>query len=100
MFYHNENLEKIVMLSGLAQQDFAEKMGVSVVTQRNYEKGLRKPTFDYLQKLHAAGYDVYYLLTGEMRGEILDPDTAALVQAYHQADAATAAAARRVLGIE
>ena len=39
-------------------------MGVAVSAQRNYEKGLRKPDIDYLQRLYDAGYDVMYLLTG------------------------------------
>nr|DAO73894.1 MAG TPA: Repressor protein CI [Caudoviricetes sp.] len=61
----HERLREIVERSGVTQGDFAAQMGVAVSAQRNYEKGLRKPDIDYLQRLYDAGYDVMYLLTGE-----------------------------------
>lgn len=60
----HERLREIVERSGVTQGDFAAQMGVAVSAQRNYEKGLRKPDIDYLQRLYDAGYDVMYLLTG------------------------------------
>lgn len=60
----HERLREIVEKSGVTQGNFAAQMGVAVSAQRNYEKGLRTPDIDYLKRLHDAGYDVMYLLTG------------------------------------
>ena len=61
----SERLRKIVADSGHTQASFAGKMGISLTSQRNYEKGLRKPDIDYLIRLYEAGFDVVYLLTGD-----------------------------------
>lgn len=48
----------------LDQLEFGALGGVSKNTQLNYEKELRKPDSEYLQRLDAAGVDVLYVLTG------------------------------------
>lgn len=69
-----ERLKEIVEGAGITQKDFAQMMGVSVATQRNYEKGTRSPDFEYLTRMHEAGYDVNYILTGKRSGEEPVPD--------------------------
>lgn len=59
-----ERLREIREASSVSPQELADITNVSLASQYNYEKGLRKPDFDYLQRLHDAGYDVLYLLTG------------------------------------
>lgn len=80
-----ERLHELVKTSGMTQRDFAELMGVAVSAQRNYEKGLRKPDTDYLCKLHDAGYDLHYLLTGERNVSTLSPDESKLLAAWRKA---------------
>lgn len=60
-----ERLHEIVAQSGMTQRDFAALMNINISTQHNYEKGLRKPNIEYLTRLHEAGFDVVYLLTGD-----------------------------------
>lgn len=59
-----ERLREIREASSVSPQELADITNVSLASQYNYEKGLRKPDFDYLRRLHDAGYDVLYLLTG------------------------------------
>lgn len=68
MSYISERLREIVQQSGRSQASFAEMMGISLSSQKNYEKGLRKPDVEYLTRLHEAGFDTHYLLTGERIG--------------------------------
>lgn len=49
----------------MTQPELAEKCGVTMRTQRNYEKGERSPDADYLAALAQQGLDVLYLLTGQ-----------------------------------
>ena len=65
MLQLHERLRKIVEASGLSQTAFAEKMGISLASQKNYEKGLRSPDSKYIERLHLAGYDAMYVITGE-----------------------------------
>lgn len=53
---------------GLSQQALAERVGVSLRSQQNYESGSRVPDATYLGALAAAGADVLYVLTGEREG--------------------------------
>lgn len=53
---------------GLSQPALAEKCGVTMRSQRNYEKGERQPDAAYLAALSAAGADVLYILTGQRMG--------------------------------
>lgn len=50
---------------GLSQKDFAALFGKKNMAVMRYEKGERVMGQDDLESLHAAGVDVYYLITGE-----------------------------------
>ena len=50
---------------GMNQTEFALLGGVAKFTQLTYEKGDSTPNLDYLRKLHEAGIDAHYVLTGE-----------------------------------
>ncbi|MFN3987604.1 MAG: helix-turn-helix domain-containing protein [Rhodocyclaceae bacterium] len=50
---------------GLSQSELAERCGVTMRSQRNYEKGERQPDASYLAALATARADVLYVLTGE-----------------------------------
>jgi len=54
---------------GLSQQAMAERCGIVVRSQRNYESGERSPDATYLAALAAIGADVTYVLTGERVSE-------------------------------
>jgi transcriptional regulator with XRE-family HTH domain len=60
-----ERLRELREAKHLNQEAFGALGGVSIKTQNRYEMGGRKPTFDYLEALAAAGVDVVYLLTGD-----------------------------------
>lgn len=61
---------------GLTQQEFADKVGVSRMSQVNYESGKRYPGEAYFKALEAMeGLDVLYLWTGR-RQEDLNDETA------------------------
>lgn len=60
-----ERLRELREQKHLNQEGFGALGGVSIKTQNRYEMGGRKPTFDYLEALAAAGVDVVYLLTGD-----------------------------------
>lgn len=49
---------------GLSQADFANKAGVSLSSQKRYEKGEREPDASYLESIKAIGADGYYLAYG------------------------------------
>ena len=50
---------------GLGQQELADKCGVTMRSQRNYEKGERQPDAAYLAAFTALHGDVLYVLTGQ-----------------------------------
>lgn len=52
----------------LSQSHLAEICGVTMRSQRNYEKGERQPDAAYLAAIAAAGADVLYILTGQRAG--------------------------------
>lgn len=54
---------------GLSQQALADRVGIALRSQQNYEKGDRSPDANYLAALAAAGVDVLYLLTGVPEGK-------------------------------
>jgi len=73
---------------GLSQTDLAELCGVTMRSQRNYEKGERQPDAAYLAAIAAAGADVLYILTGQRAfapPPALKPDEAALLDNYRHA---------------
>lgn len=47
------------------QTDLALIGGVVKATQINYERNERQPDAEYLRKLHEAGIDACYILTGQ-----------------------------------
>lgn len=53
---------------GLSQQALADRLGISLRSQQNYEKGDRSPDANYLSAIAAAGADVRYILTGQRDG--------------------------------
>lgn len=50
---------------GLSQTAFAERVGVSLSSQKRYEGGEREPDTSYIKSLRSLGVDVEYVLTGE-----------------------------------
>lgn len=86
---------------GLKQEDLANALGVTPVTQRNYESGRRQPTAQYLAGIEAKGLDVLYVLTGARSvGERLAEEEANLVAHFRRASPELKAAALRMLGAE
>lgn len=83
--YMIERLKEIRSQSGLSQELFAQKMGVSRRTQAGYEAGENRPSTSYLQKIAEAGFDVNYLLTGERRGETLSAEDSEVLRLWHAA---------------
>ena len=61
----NERLRDIREYSKVNQSEFAQIAGVSLTSQQNYERGARIPDAQYLLRLHEAGFDTHYILTGE-----------------------------------
>lgn len=53
---------------GLSQQALADRLGIALRSQQNYEKGDRSPDANYLAAIAAAGADVRYILTGQRDG--------------------------------
>jgi len=56
-----EERERLLLNQGL----FAGKVGVSRMSQVNYESGKRSPDADYLQAAFEAGVDIGYVITGK-----------------------------------
>lgn len=74
--------------TGLTQGDFAKKLGVTVQSQGNYERGVRSPSAEYLQEAAQLGIDVNYIITGQRCGEPANQLTAqeeALIALYRGA---------------
>lgn len=55
--------------TGMNQSQVALIGGVVKATQINYERNERLPDASYLLKLHEAGFDIYYILTGKRTPE-------------------------------
>ncbi|EIJ33331.1 helix-turn-helix domain-containing protein [Thiothrix nivea] len=49
---------------GMNQTEFAEAGGVQISAQTNYERGVRNPDWDYLERISDLGVDVLYVVTG------------------------------------
>ena len=65
---------------GLSQKDFAALFGKKNMAVMRYEKGERVMGHDDLEALHAAGVDVYYLITGEhIQPDLLSDDAKKLL---------------------
>lgn len=93
----NERLREIRENAGRSQSDFAQLTGVSLRSQQQYEKGNVSPSAEYLQKLHAAGYDVNYLLTGKRQAEMLSNEDSELLRLWRAAPLLIRNAALNVL---
>ncbi|WP_081818755.1 helix-turn-helix domain-containing protein [Pseudomonas sp. PH1b] len=57
----------------LSQQQLADCCGVTMRSQRNYEKGERQPDVSYLSAFEQAGGDVLYIVTGKYSGARDEP---------------------------
>lgn len=71
---------------GLNQAAFAAIGGVSVKTQVLYEKAERVPDANYLAAIAGAGFDVPYILTGDVTAVGLSEEEAAIVKGYRMLD--------------
>ena len=60
-----ERLRQERLRLGLSQKDFAALFGKKTMAAFRNEKGERVMGHDDLESLHAAGVDVYYLISGE-----------------------------------
>ncbi|MFC4922900.1 helix-turn-helix domain-containing protein [Delftia deserti] len=71
---------------GLSQQALAERLGVALRSQQNYESGTRVPDVTYLGLLGAIGADVLYLVTGNRTPKCppLDPAEQILVDSFRR----------------
>lgn len=65
MSYFFERLREERTKLGLKQADFAEQIGVTKLSQSNYETGKRKPDVEYLEKAASLGADTHYIVTGQ-----------------------------------
>ncbi len=85
-----DRLREVREQLGLSQQALADQCGVTMRSQRNYEKGERQPDAAYLAAIAAAGADVLYILTGQRSGEVpavpANPREKALLDNYEAAD--------------
>lgn len=79
----SERLKEVRAAKRLNQTAFGALGGVSKTTQKNYESGLHKPSFEYLEALAAAGVDVYYLLTGRRDPDRLTGDQQTVLRIYN-----------------
>lgn len=70
----------------IKQKEMAEKVGVHINSQLDYEKG-RVPAFvAYLEQIAEMGVDVQYLLTGRRSAEpVLTPEEKAVLAAWKKA---------------
>lgn len=71
---------------GLSQSDFAALGGVKQHAQFQYEKGMRRPNFDYLSALAGAGVDVWYLLTGEKGARLESSEERLIIAGFRGLD--------------
>ncbi|WP_122300423.1 helix-turn-helix transcriptional regulator [Pseudomonas syringae] len=65
MPFFGERLREERERLGLSQQELADLCGVTMRSQRNYEKGERQPDTSYLEPFAQAGGDLLYIITGQ-----------------------------------
>jgi transcriptional regulator with XRE-family HTH domain len=83
MTFLGERLKHERKRLGFKQNDFAEKVGVTVQSQIRYEGDKSSPDADYLAKVLALGGDVIYLLTGAYsKPSGLNDDEDGLLKSY------------------
>ena len=93
----NENIRIIRERAGLSQSEFAKIGGVSLTSQQHYERGSRVPDTNYLARLHSAGFDVMYVITGETNAVRLSREDSELLAVWHNAGLARKTAAYNAL---
>lgn len=100
----SERLKKVREELGLSQQGLAERLGVSLRSQQNYEAGNRTPDAEYLSAIASAGGDVLYILTGQRTGgataapaPALAPDEEILLDNFRNAPAGVRAGVKTTL---
>lgn len=81
----------------LNQTQFAAAAGVTKQSVFAYEKGLRKPDSDFLEKAAALGADVGYIVSGQRGPVPLTPEETALLALYRAAPPALRKAALAAL---
>lgn len=85
---------------GVTQGDFAEKLGITVQSQGNYERDVRSPSAEYLLSADSLGVDILYVLTGRRAGapvNDLNSSEQALLSMYRNASQAIQAAVMGIL---
>lgn len=95
-----ERLRKAREAIGFSQQELADRCGVTMRSQRNYEKGERSPDAQYLAALAATGANVLYILTGQpvsAQPGIAEPDRI-LLDNFHAAPEQVQAGVKTTLG--
>lgn len=69
----------------LTAKDVADFVGVAIPTQSNYENGKRSPDAAYLTKITDLGFDIHYVLTGQIDSIRLTTQEKMLVELFRQA---------------
>ena len=71
---------------GMSQQALAERLGIALRSQQNYEAGSRVPDATYLTHLGELGADVLFLVSGVRTPKplLLDAAEQALVESYRR----------------
>lgn len=84
---------------GWTQATFAQKTQVSQSAQANYEKGIRFPDAQYLQRAAELGCDILYILIGinQKINIVTKADELTMLTQYRNANKALRSAAIRVL---
>jgi len=82
-----DRLKEVRQEKALNQTAFGALGGVSKTTQKNYESGKHKPSFEYLESLAKAGVDVYYLLTGRRDPKLLTDQQKRLLSLFEELNA-------------
>lgn len=84
-----ERLRQERLRLDLSQKDFAALFGKKTMAAFRYEKGERVMGQDDLEALHAAGVDVWFLLTGEhIQPNLLPEGAKELLKLWDQVDPA------------
>ncbi|WP_051227451.1 helix-turn-helix transcriptional regulator [Oceanospirillum beijerinckii] len=62
-----ERLKEVREALGMTQEELGNKCGVTMRSQRNYERGKQQPDAQYLKEIALLEIDVAYILTGEKK---------------------------------
>ncbi|WP_339615222.1 helix-turn-helix transcriptional regulator [uncultured Gilvimarinus sp.] len=71
---------------GWSQQKLADTCGVTMRSQRNYEKSERHPDANYIAALAAVGLNVMYILTGKLSYDLAPTTEPLSVRERHLLD--------------